>query len=102
MVNDDCAKKYCEKFIFHYVLHREKKNYVSHIQQRTLSWPCSSRAWTFEAGRNSGSLALVLGCQGMMESVMVGRESDMQESPPRGSPHRQACPRPDSHCEALK
>jgi hypothetical protein len=49
----------------------------------------------------------------MMESVMVGRESDMQECPPRGSPvcphrkacpvcpHRQACPRRDSHCEAL-
>ena len=51
----------------------------------------------------------------MTESVMVGRESDMQECPPRGSPvcpprgspvfpHRQACPpsRRDSHCETLK
>ena len=70
-------------------------------QPGTSSWPCSSWAWTSEAGRNSGSLALVLDCQGMMESVVVGRESDMQGSPPRGTPHRQACPRPDSHCEAL-
>ncbi|MFN9978867.1 MAG: hypothetical protein ACK53Y_03075, partial [bacterium] len=30
-----------------------------HHQPGTSSWPCSSRAWTFEAGRNSGSLALV-------------------------------------------
>ncbi len=71
-------------------------------QPGTSSWPCSSRAWSSEAERNSGSLARVLDCQGMMKSVMVGRVSDMQESPPRGSPHRQACPRRDSHCEALK
>ncbi len=52
--------------------------------------------------------------QWIVESVIVGRESDMQECPPRGSPvcphrqscpvcpHRQACPRRDSRCEALK
>ena len=74
----------------------------------TSSWPCPSRAWSSEAGR-------VFDCQGMTESVMLGRESDMQECPPRGSPrcpprgspvcpHRQACPpsRRDSHCETLK
>jgi hypothetical protein len=62
-----------------------------------------------------GVLGRVLDCQGMTESVMVGRESDMQKCPPRGSPvcpprgspvcsHRQACPpsRRDSHRETLK
>ena len=69
----------------------------------------------FEAMVVHGVLGRVLDCQGMTESVMVGRESDMQECPPRGSPvcpprgspvcpHRQACPpsRRDSHCETLK
>ena len=52
--------------------------------------------------------------QWMMESVMVGMESDMQGCPPLASlvcpqrqacpvcPHRQACPGRDKRCEALK
>ena len=70
-------------------------------QAGTSSWSCSIRSWSSGAGRSSGSLARVLDCQGMAESEMVGRESDMQECPPRESP---VCPHRhrDSHCEALK
>ena len=56
MVNDEVRKKNCEKFIFHYVLHREKKIMFQHFS--SLRAVCLNRCGLPERTLSNGATRL--------------------------------------------